>query len=107
MNSILNEEYGGLSDKVKEVKDFLDKNFIPDTITMTVDGKVSNVEVVDWIDGKNQVAKQLTDEQLFYLLQEEFNDILADEKERDEFLIKVIKNWYYKKIGKNYTLTDF
>ena len=53
------------------------------------------------------IKDQLTDEQLLYLLQEEFNDILADEKERDEFLIKVIKNWYYNKIGKNYTLADF
>lgn len=107
LKTILNEEYGGLSDKVGEVKKYLDDNFIRMTTLEFKDGEPQNTEVVAWADKNKQPLKLLTDVQLFDLIQEKFKNILSDKEERDKFLKQIIKQWYSNNIGKNNTLSAY
>ena len=60
---------------------------------------------------KLQVIKEmyggLSDVQLFYIIQDEFKNIISDKEARDNFLKQIIKDWYNKKISKNNTLTAY
>ena len=97
VGEILSEEIGGWSDMVLTVKKFLDGKYVRPR------GKDYVVEV----DSDKQVVKPLTDKQLFYVLQDEFRDIIADKGERDRFLIQVIKDWYNDTISKYGSLTAY
>ena len=107
LKAILNEEYGGLSDKVGEVKKYLDNNFMRMSTLEFKDGEPQNTEVVAWVDKNKQPIKLLTDVQLFYLIQEKSKNILSDKEERDKFLKQIIKQWYTNNIGKNNTLSAY
>lgn len=108
LKSVLDEEYGGWSDKVKTVKDYLDQHFSRASATLIGDdGKPENKEVVAWLDDNKQIVKTLTDVQLFYVIQDEFKNIISDKEARDNFLKQVIKDWYSHKISKNNTLSAY
>jgi hypothetical protein len=47
------------------------------------------------------IAKNMTATQLFYLLQDKFNKIYEDPKQRDALLKKIVVDWYYRKISKS------
>lgn len=97
--SLINEKM--TIDKVSVVKDFLDKNFKrADTTELDDSGMVSSKPIVVWIDSHQNPVKTMTDEQLFYVLQEKFKNIIADKEERNSFLKKMLKAWYYNKISK-------
>lgn len=106
--AMLEEMFGGWGDKVKSIKDYLDKNFARAAATMFgEDGKPQIKQVVAWLDGYKQVVKTLTEVQLFYIIQDQFKKIISDKKERDKFLIQVLKDWYNNKITKNYSLSVY
>ena len=105
---LMREEVSGLSDKVAEVKNYLDKHFHrARSSEFGKDGTPEMREVVVWVDDNNQIMKSLTDVQLFYVIQAKFKNILADRDERDKFLKQVIKDWYNKKISKENTLSSY
>ena len=104
----INEIYGGWGEKVKAVKDYLDKHFSRANSTiMGQNGRPENKQIVAWLDDYKQVVKTLTDVQLFYIVQDEFKNILSDKDERDKFLKQVIKDWYNHKITKNNSLSVY
>lgn len=132
IKKLIQEEIGGWSDKVNIVKDFLDKNFLKATnSTFGEDGRPKLHDIVIWVDKFKQPKQYMNDTDLFYLLQDQFknilppdevqdsvNDIMDDaydeaEKEikkvthnnRDKFLKQCIKDWYYNKISKNGSLS--
>lgn len=97
--NLLNEKAS--LDKVSIITNFLDRNFKrADTTEMDENGMVNSKPIVVWIDKHQNPVKMMTDVQLFYLLQEKYKNIIADKKERDTFLKKLIKAWYNKKISK-------
>ena len=104
----INEIYGGWGEKVKMVKDYLDKHFArANSIIMGSNGRPENKQIVAWLDDYKQIVKTLTDVQLFYVIQDEFRNILSDKDERDKFLKQVIKDWYNHKITKNNSLSVY
>lgn len=106
--AMLEEMFGGWGDKVKAIKDYLDKNFARAAATMFgEDGKPQIKQVVAWLDDYKQIVKTLTEVQLFYIIQDQFKKIISDKKERDKFLIQVLKDWYNNKITKNYSLSVY
>ena len=106
--AMLEEMFGGWGDKVKSIKDYLDKNFARAAATIFgEDGKPQVKQVVAWLDEYKQVVKTLTEVQLFYIIQDQFKKILPDKNERDKFIIQVLKDWYNNKISKNYSLSVY
>ncbi len=106
--AVLEEMFGGWGDKVKAVKDYLDKNFARASATIFgEDGRPQVKQVVAWLDDYKQIVKTLTEVQLFYIIQDQFKKILSDKSERDKFIIQVLKDWYNKKISKNYSLSVY
>lgn len=106
--AVIEEMFGGWGEKVKAVKDYLDKNFSRASATIIGDdGKPQIQQVVAWLDDFKQVVKTLTDVQLFYVIQDQFKKILPNREERDKFIIQVLKDWYNHKISKNNSLTKY
>ena len=106
--AMLEEMFGGWGDKVKSIKDYLDKNFARAAATIFgEDGKPQVKQVVAWLDDYKQIVKTLTEVQLFYIIQDQFKKILPDKEERDKFIIQVLKDWYNNKISKNYSLSVY
>ena len=104
----------GKKGEVKNVADgyaqnFLIKNFIRAKYTGEDDnGILRNYPIVVQMDENGQPSKKsLTDQQLFYLLQNKFKTILPKEQGRDKFIIQVLKDWYSQKITKHGTLTKY
>ena len=105
---MMNEEIGGMSDKVGVVKKFLDDNFVRATASeMGENGLPETRGIVVWLDDSKKPVKTLTDVQLFYVLQSQFKNIISDRDERDKFLKQVIKDWYSKKISDVNTLSSY
>jgi len=106
--AVIEEMFGGWGEKVKAVKDYLDKNFARAAATIFgPDGRPQIQQVVAWLDDYKQVVKTLTDVQLFYVIQDQFKKILPNREERDKFIIQVLKDWYNHKISKNYSLSVY
>ena len=106
--AVIEEMFGGWGEKVKAVKDYLDKNFARVAATIFgPDGRPQIQQVVAWLDDYKQVVKTLTDVQLFYVIQDQFKKILPNKEERDKFIIQVLKDWYNHKISKNYSLSVY
>ena len=106
--AMIEEMFGGWGEKVKAVKDYLDKNFSRASATIFGKDGIPQVhEIVAWLDKYKQIVKTLTDVQLFYIIQDQFKNILPDKQERDKFIIQVLKDWYNHKISKNYSLSVY
>ena len=96
LSAILNESLsdGDQSDKVLQIKNYLDSNFskaTSDIGTFDENGERKKKSFVALLDGAKNVLKLLTDRQVFDLLQEKFKTILPnnseeDRKTRDNFL---------------------
>ena len=92
--------------KVKIVTKYLDKGFKKGDIEQIgEDGYPKRIPIVSMIGMDGEPLRNMTDKQLFYLLQDRFKNICLDKKERDKFLIQIIKDWYKGKISKNGLLT--
>ena len=100
---ILSEEYIYPDpDKVLIVKNYLDSNFTPTTIPDVNDnGMPSNVKAVVTKNGSNTMSLQ----DLFYMVQEKFKNLVSNQKNRDKFLKQVINDWTDGKITKEGSLS--
>lgn len=99
LKTLINEN--AFSEKVAVVKRFLDKDFLKATNSIIDDnGKPKNQGIVIWVDSFKQPKQYLSDVDLFYVVQNEFKNIISDTKERDKFLKQCIKDWYHNKISK-------
>ncbi len=98
----INEEFFVETEKVNVVKKYLDDNFVRGTIpAMGEDGYPKYIGVVGMKFKDGTVARNMTATQLFYLLQDKFQKIYEDPKQRDAFLKKIVTDWYYKKISRH------
>ena len=113
---ILNESLtdGDKSDKVLQIKDFLDSNFSKansDTESFDENGNRKVKSFAALLDSSKNVLKLMTDKQLFDLLQEKFKKILpnsnsSERNERDNFLKKVLIAWYNDRITKEGSILE-
>lgn len=95
--AIMRESYG---DKVLSVKKFLDGNYMRGEFVKDVDGAKKTIGVFVKLTDKGLPTKDsvLIDD-VFERLQQEKQHMFSDPKERDKFLINVIKAWYDHKIN--------
>ena len=103
LKSRLNEgQYFVDPEKVLIVKRYLDDNFVKASIPcMGSDGYPTALPIVGVKGTDGMVMRNMTDKQLFFMLQNKYQKMFADTNERDEFLKQVIKDWYYDKITNN------
>lgn len=116
LSAILNESLsdGDQSDKVLQIKNYLDSNFskaTSDIGTFDENGERKKQSFVALLDSAKNVLKLLTDRQVFDLLQEKFKTILPnnseeDRKTRDNFLKKVLIAWYNDNITNQGSIID-
>ena len=97
---ILRESY---SDKIDLVKRFLDKNFM--RASTQKDGK--DVGIFVKINGNIPTDESLWKQDVLDILDDEFNNIISDKKERDGFLSQLVDDWYNKKITKYGSLSRY
>lgn len=106
IKQIINE--ANYSDKVSLVKKFLDDNFLKASNSIIGDnGRPKNQGIVIWVDSFKQPKQYMTDVDLFYVVQDEFKNIVSDKNDRDKFLKQCIKDWYHNKISKNNNLSIY
>ena len=113
---MLNESLtdGDKSDKVLQIKDFLDSNFSKansDTESFDENGNRKVKSFAALLDSSKNVLKLMTDKQLFDLLQEKFKKILpnsnsSERNVRDNFLKKVLIAWYNDRITKEGSILE-
>ena len=100
LKKMLSEQYFVEPEKVGIVKKYLDDNFVRGGLpAIGEDGYPKTIGVVGMKFKDGTVAKNMTATQLFYLLQDKFNKIYEDPKQRDAFLKKIVVDWYYKRIN--------
>ncbi len=97
---ILSESY---SDKIDLVKRFLDKNFM--RASTQKDGK--DVGIFVKLNGNIPTDESLWKQDVLDILDDEFNNIISDKKERDGFLSQLVDDWYNKKITKYGSLSRY
>lgn len=97
---ILRESY---SDKIDLVKRFLDRNFM--RASTQKDGK--DVGIFVKINGNIPTDESLWKQDVLDILDDEFNNIISDKKERDGFLSQLVDDWYNKKITKYGSLSRY
>lgn len=95
--TIMKESYG---DKVLSVKKFLDGNYMRGEFVKDVDGAKKTIGVFVKLTDRGLPTKDsvLIDD-VFERLQQEKQNMFTDPKERDKFLMDVIKAWYDHKIN--------
>ena len=97
----LAESYFVETSKVLPVVKYLDENFVRGSINaMGEDGYPTMIGVVGIKFKDGSVAKNMTAKQLCYLLQDKFQHLYEDPKQRDELLKKIIVDWYYKRVSR-------
>lgn len=95
----LAENYFVETNKVEIVKKYLDENFVRGGIpAFGEDGYPTTICVVGMKMPDGSIGKNMTAKQLFYLLQDKFQNIYEDHDQRDAFLKKIIVDWFYKRI---------
>ena len=97
---ILRESY---SDKIDLVKRFLDKNFM--RASTQKDGK--DVGIFVKLNGNIPTDESLWKQDVLDILDDEFNNIISDKKERDGFLSQLVDDWHNKKITKYGSLSRY
>ena len=84
---------------VKLIMDYLNKGFKKGFIEQIGDdGFPQQIPIVTMVSSTGEALKNLSDKQLFYLLQDRFQDIFSDKKKVSAVLKQIIVDWYYNKI---------
>lgn len=95
------EKFAADPRKVLLIKDYLDRGFKRGSVhTLGEDGFPAEINIVAMLGTDGSVLRNMTAEQMFYLLQDRFKNILSDGKKRDRFIKKVLVDWYNKDISK-------
>lgn len=88
--------------KVKIVVKYLDKGFKRGNMSsIGDDGYPCSMKIVGMIGTDGNILKNMTHDQLFYLLQDRFNKIFSESNMRDNFLRDVIDGWHSRNITKD------
>lgn len=101
VSDILQESFFPMADKVLMVKRFLDKSFsrqLQDDIDENGYPKKKCVVVLKSSD--NQPLKTMAMRELLLMLDDKFNSMVKDEKDRRSFLKQIIRDWFDNKITK-------
>jgi hypothetical protein len=101
VGDILQESFYPISDMVLIVKKFLDKSFsrqLQDDIDSNGYPKKKCVVMMLSTDG--QPLKSMSMRELLLMLDDKFNSMIKDEKDRRNFLKQIIRDWFYNKISK-------
>ena len=97
---IMEKTYPVDANKVLLVKDYLDKHFKRGNLAQFgANGMPEGTPVVGILSG-GEVVKNLTAQQLFDILEDEFKGMFSDKIQRSKFLAQVIKDWYAGRISK-------
>ena len=90
-----------LGEKVALVKKYLDANFTK------ADENVNGVDkpIVIQFDAHGNVISKMDDVDLFYHLQEQFQNLVGDKETRDKLLKQIITDWYSGAISNGGTLS--
>lgn len=101
VSNILQESFYPISDMVLIVKRFLDKNFsrqLQDDIDSN--GYPKKKCVVTMLSTDGQPLKTMSMRELLLMLDDKFNSMVKDEKDRRNFLKQIIRDWFDNKISK-------
>lgn len=101
ISQILTEAFYPETAKVLAIKEYLDKNFIPDkNLDVDADGDPKLYNTVNRVIG-GQPVQPMRMEELLRHLDDKFEHMISDKADRRKFLIQVIKDWYNGDIDKN------
>lgn len=101
VGDILQESFFPVADKVLMVKKFLDNGFarqLQDDIDENGYPKKKCVAIMLSID--KQPLKTMAMRELLLMLDDKFNSMVKDEKDRRNFLKQIIRDWFDNKISK-------
>lgn len=99
IGNILNEVFYPTSEKVLYITNYLDKNFAKQALDSLDDnGYPTKEKTVVLLSNEKQPLKTLNMKELLRLLDDKFQKIISDKKDRRNFLKQVIKDWYFNKI---------
>ena len=101
VGDIIQESFCPLSDMVLMVKKFLDKGFtrqLQDDIDSN--GYPKKKCVVTMLSTDKQPLKTMSMRELLLMLDDKFNSMVKDEKDRRNFLKQIIRDWFDNKISK-------
>lgn len=92
--------------KVKHIVKYMDKTFKKGHMHgIGEDGFPMALPIVGLIGTDGNILRNMTDIQMFYLLQDRFKNLFDDCSRRDNMLKQIIKDWYKGKITKDGLLT--
>lgn len=99
----LAESLSPCREQVLIVKDFLDDNFIKTEIDdIDANGYPKKIKCVSLVSGpKKQALKTMQMKELLLMLDDKFNKMIKDKKDRRSFLKQIIKDWYNNSIDHN------
>ena len=84
------------------IKKYLDKNFIKQELDdIDENGYPTKDKTVMMLSTSGQPIKTLKISDLLMLLDDKFQMMISNKKDRIKFLKQVISDWYYNKISKN------
>ena len=99
---IINESFCPPAEKVLHIKKYLDKNFIKQELDdIDENGYPTKDKTVMMLSTSGQPIKTLKISDLLMLLDDKFQMMISNKKDRIKFLKQVISDWYYNKISKN------
>lgn len=101
VGDILQESFYPMSDMVLMVKRFLDNGFsrqLQDDIDSN--GYPKKKCVVTMLSTDRQPLKTMSMRELLLMLDDKFNSMVKDEKDRRNFLKQIIRDWFDNKISK-------
>ena len=101
VGDLIQESFFPIADNVLVVKTFLDKNFLrqlQDDIDENGYPKKKCVVVMLSVD--KQPLKTMAMRELLLMLDDKFNSMVKDEKDRRKFLKQIIRDWFNNKISK-------
>lgn len=79
---------------------FLNNNFLKTSKSVIDDnGQLNYENMVIWVDKNKEPIKTMNLEELFWLLQDKFQNLKSDKKERDIFIWETLKAWYSNKLN--------
>lgn len=111
IENIINEGSQNYGLKVKQIVSFLDEKFFRASLPHRDGVNLSPIPIVLGKDENGQPDKtyRLDMTQLFETLQgqPQFKDMFENKEERDKTLKQVINDWYYRKITKYGSLSQY
>lgn len=101
VESVLNEVFFPSAEKVRLVKDFIDKNFVRVEVDdIDGNGYPKKDKMVSLI-GNGQALKTMSLHEMLLMLDDKFHTMISNQEDRMKFLKQVITDWYNRKLSDN------